>query len=99
MKSQKITENNVQKRSQTQKNHHSLSLGINAFKYHRADNYRSLLVTMASPQAVAAAAKMVPLLVGAGGLLYAANNCLFNVEGGHRAIVFNRIGGIKSTVR
>lgn len=32
------------------------------------------------------------------GMLYAASNCLFNVEGGHRAIVFNRIGGLKDTI-
>lgn len=39
-------------------------------------------------------------LFGAGGLglLYAASNCLFNVEGGHRGIVFNRLGGIKDAV-
>lgn len=34
-----------------------------------------------------------------GGLgLYAATNSLYNVEGGHRAIVFNRIAGIKDKV-
>lgn len=34
-----------------------------------------------------------------GGLgLYAATNSLYNVEGGHRAIVFNRLGGIKDKV-
>jgi hypothetical protein len=33
------------------------------------------------------------------GLLYGASNCLFNVEGGHRGIVFNRLGGIKEAVR
>lgn len=34
-----------------------------------------------------------------GGLgLYAASNSLYNVEGGHRAIVFNRILGVKDKV-
>lgn len=34
-----------------------------------------------------------------GGLgLYAATNSLYNVEGGHRAIVFNRILGVKDKV-
>ena len=34
-----------------------------------------------------------------GGLgLYGAMNSLYNVEGGHRAIVFNRLGGIKEKV-
>ncbi|KAK1283866.1 hypothetical protein QJS10_CPB21g00619 [Acorus calamus] len=28
-------------------------------------------------------------------LIYMASNSFYNVEGGHRAIVFNRIGGIK----
>jgi hypothetical protein len=31
--------------------------------------------------------------------LYAAANSLYNVEGGHRAIVFNRIEGIRDKVR
>lgn len=34
-----------------------------------------------------------------GGLgLYAALNSLYNVEGGHRAIVFNRVVGVKDEV-
>ena len=36
--------------------------------------------------------------VGAFGLYIAANS-LYNVEGGHRAIVFNRIEGIRDKVR
>lgn len=38
------------------------------------------------------------LLVGGVGL-YGASQSIYNVEGGHRAIVFNRFSGIKSTVR
>lgn len=34
-------------------------------------------------------------LLAAGGLLYTAANSIFTVEGGHRAIIFNRIGGIQ----
>ena len=34
-----------------------------------------------------------------GGLgLYGATNSLYNVDGGHRAIMFNRIAGIKEKV-
>ena len=36
----------------------------------------------------------------AGGLsVYGLSNSIFNVEGGHRAIIFNRVTGIKETVR
>ena len=35
----------------------------------------------------------------AGGLgVYGVSNSIFNVEGGHRAIIFNRVTGIKDTV-
>jgi prohibitin 2 len=34
-----------------------------------------------------------------GAAVYGLSNSLFNVEGGHRAIVFNRVFGIKETVR
>ena len=33
-------------------------------------------------------------LIALGGLAYAGVNSLFTVEGGHRAIIFNRIGGV-----
>ena len=39
------------------------------------------------------------LIIGGGALLYGVSNSLFNVEGGHRAIVFNRVIGIKENVR
>jgi hypothetical protein len=39
------------------------------------------------------------VLVGGGLAVYGAANSLFNVEGGHRAIVFNRLVGIKEEVR
>jgi len=38
------------------------------------------------------------VIVGGSALTYVAGNSLFNVEGGHRAIVFNRFVGIKEQV-
>ncbi len=37
------------------------------------------------------------VLIG-GAAIYGASQSLFNVEGGHRAIVFNRLTGIKEKV-
>jgi prohibitin 2 len=48
-----------------------------------------------SPAAVGGLAR---LLIGGGLAVYGATNSLFNVEGGHRAIVFNRLIGIKDEV-
>merc|ERR1712110_824394 len=31
-------------------------------------------------------------------MAYGANNCLFNVEGGHRAVMFNRLGSVSKHV-
>lgn len=45
-----------------------------------------------------AVGRLARVLVGAGALVYGATHSLFNVEGGHRAIVFNRLGGIKEKV-
>lgn len=36
----------------------------------------------------------VGALASAGGIYFGMNNCLMNVEGGQRAVMFNRIGGI-----
>ena len=46
-----------------------------------------------------AAGRLGGLIIGGGALLYGVSNSLFNVEGGHRAIVFNRVTGIKEEVR
>ncbi len=46
-----------------------------------------------------AVGRLARVLLGGGALVYAATHSLFNVEGGHRAIVFNRILGIKDEVR
>jgi prohibitin 2 len=54
---------------------------------------------MAAPRVSAAAVgNLAKLLVGGGIAVYGATNSLFNVEGGHRAIVFNRLVGIKDEV-
>lgn len=37
--------------------------------------------------------------MGVLGLGYGVSQSLFNVEGGHRAIVFNRLSGIKNQAR
>ena len=50
------------------------------------------------PQGGPAAGRLVRLALIGGAGLYAASNSLFNVEGGHRAIVFNRLVGIKERV-
>jgi regulator of protease activity HflC (stomatin/prohibitin superfamily) len=47
----------------------------------------------------AAVANLAKLLIGGTALAWGASNSLFNVEGGHRAIVFNRLAGIKENVR
>merc|ERR1719353_407756 len=46
---------------------------------------------------------MTPVLgvgvAGAGMLAYGGGSCLFNVEGGHRAVMFHRFGGVQQRVR
>lgn len=44
------------------------------------------------------ASKLVSLGAIAGLAIYGLSNSLYNVEGGHRAIVFNRIWGVKDKV-
>lgn len=48
-----------------------------------------------SPKGVAGGVGGILLLVG-GGLFI--NNALFNVDGGHRAIKYTRVGGVKSEI-
>ncbi|KAL9172278.1 hypothetical protein ABFS82_03G034800 [Erythranthe guttata] len=45
-----------------------------------------------------ATSALIKLGVVTGLGIYGVANSLYNVEGGHRAIVFNRIGGIKDEV-
>uniref|UniRef100_A0A0E0P3Q5 Prohibitin n=1 Tax=Oryza rufipogon TaxID=4529 RepID=A0A0E0P3Q5_ORYRU len=53
---------------------------------------------MPSPPPAAAAGRLVKVGLLGGAAIYAAFNSLYNVEGGHRAIVFNRLEGIKDKV-
>jgi len=48
--------------------------------------------------AAAAAAKATSALIAAGALGYGAYNSVYTVQGGHRAVVFNRFTGMKSNV-
>jgi prohibitin 2 len=45
-----------------------------------------------------AASRLASVVVVGGAALYGLSQSLFNVEGGHRAIVFNRLVGIKDRV-
>ena len=49
-------------------------------------------------RAAAAAARSVGALAVAGGLAYGTYNSMYTVQGGHRAVVFNRLVGMKSVV-
>lgn len=52
-----------------------------------------------NPQQVANnAGRLAQLVLFGSAAVYGAANSLFNVEGGHRAVVFNRLIGIKDTV-
>lgn len=53
---------------------------------------------MAASISPAAVGGLARVLIGGGLAVYGATNSLFNVEGGHRAIVFNRLVGIKEEV-
>lgn len=49
-------------------------------------------------RAAAAAAQSVTALAVAGGLAYGTYNSVYTVPGGHRAVVFNRLMGMKETI-
>ena len=65
-----------------------------------SSSYHLRLYLYIVSMAAASNSMMRAVAFGASGLavLYAGSNCLFNVEGGHRAIVFNRFGGFKDEV-
>jgi prohibitin 2 len=48
--------------------------------------------------AAASAARSIASLATAGGLAYGTYNSVYTVPGGHRAVVFNRVVGMKTTV-
>lgn len=49
-------------------------------------------------KAAAAAGSAATALLAAGALGYGAFNSVYNVDGGHRAVVFNRVTGMKETI-
>lgn len=49
-------------------------------------------------RAAQALASSVTALAGAGALAYGAYHSMYTVQGGHRAVVFNRIVGMKDTI-
>ncbi|KAI4378337.1 hypothetical protein MLD38_015828 [Melastoma candidum] len=59
-------------------------------------NFKNVKVPKVPSGGAASALLQLGVLGGIG--LYAAGNSLYNVEGGHRAIMFNRISGIKDKV-
>jgi prohibitin 2 len=48
--------------------------------------------------AIINATKALQVLAIGGITIYGVSHSLFNVEGGHRAVVFNRLMGLKETV-
>jgi prohibitin 2 len=53
---------------------------------------------MAAAPSLSAVRSLAGVVLVGGGLVWGGANSLFNVEGGHRAIVFNRLVGIKDEV-
>lgn len=49
-------------------------------------------------RAAAAAARSVVALASAGALMYGTYHSVYTVQGGHRAVVFNRLVGMKETI-
>lgn len=49
-------------------------------------------------RAAAAAARSVTALAGAGAMAYGFYNSLYTVPGGHRAVIFNRVIGMKDSI-
>lgn len=57
-------------------------------------------MNMGSVSAAAGTVKTLANVLFFGGVsIYGVTHSIFNVEGGHRAIVFNRVTGIKEEVR
>ena len=52
------------------------------------------------PAAGSAAARLAGVgVVGAGAIAYGGSSCLFNVEGGHRAVMYHRFGGVQQHIK
>jgi len=67
------------------------------------DKLREALTKLASsvgPLAGSAAVRAVGVGgAGVAAIAYGGSSCIFNVEGGHRAVMFHRFGGVQSKVR
>merc|ERR1719160_1668408 len=67
------------------------------------DKLREALQKLAStvgPMASSAAARATGVgVLGLAGVAYGGSSCLINVEGGHRAVMFHRFGGVQQRVR
>jgi len=67
------------------------------------DRLREALQRLAStvgPMAGSAAARATGVgAIGLAGIAYGGSSCLINVEGGHRAVMFHRFGGVQQRVR
>ncbi|XP_020244983.1 prohibitin-1, mitochondrial-like, partial [Asparagus officinalis] len=61
-------------------------------------NFKNVKAPKVPGGAGAAAGNLIKVALIGGGAVYAAVNSLYNVDGGHRAIVFNRLEGIKDKV-
>jgi prohibitin 2 len=68
-----------------------------------AGRFQEILQTLASKIPQGGGGPMPKMLglasVGVAGLAYGGGNMLFNVEGGHRAVMFHRFGGVQERVR
>jgi len=62
------------------------------------ENMKSKIPKMPTGAATAGAPLLARVVLLGGAAVYGIANSIFNVEGGHRAIVFNRIVGIKDSV-
>ena len=68
-----------------------------------AGRFQEILQTLASKIPAGGGGPMPKALglasVGVAGLAYGGGNMLFNVEGGHRAVMYHRFGGVQERVR
>ena len=68
-----------------------------------AGRFQEILSTLASKIPQGGGGPMPKMLglagLGATGLAYGGGNMLFNVEGGHRAVMYHRFGGVQERVR
>lgn len=68
-----------------------------------AGRFQEILQTLSSKIPQGGGGPMPKMLglasVGVAGLAYGGGNMLFNVEGGHRAVMYHRFGGVQERVR